>query len=83
MPTTHSQAMHFHARAGEKVRNAALQRTLQKAKPLFVAKRVKGMASLAEDGLDFELLRSTAKNIRNRTLSDLSLIHISEPTRPY
>ena len=73
MPRTHSQAMHFHARAGEKVRNAALQRTLQKAKPLFVAKRVKGMASLAEDGLDFELLRSTAKNIRNRTLSDLDV----------
>lgn len=51
MAATRSQAMHFQARAGEKVRNAALQRTLQKAKPLFVAKRVKGMASLADDGL--------------------------------
>ena len=69
----HSQAMHFHARAGEKVRNTALQRTLQKAKPLFVAKRAKGLASLAEDGLDFELLRSTGKNIRNRILADLDV----------
>ena len=69
----HSQAMHFHARAGEKVRNAVLQRALQKAKPLFVGKRAKGMVSLAEDGLDFQLLRSTAKNIRNRTLADLDV----------
>ena len=61
----HSQAMHFHARAGEKVRNAVLQRALQKAKPLFVGKRAKGMVSLAEDGLDFQLLRSTAKIGRN------------------
>ena len=65
--------MHFHARAGEKVRNAVLQRALQKAKPLFVGKRAKGMVSLAEDGLDFQLLRSTAKNIRNRTLADLDV----------
>ncbi|MGB4063955.1 MAG: LutB/LldF family L-lactate oxidation iron-sulfur protein [Azonexus sp.] len=69
----HSQAMHFHARAGEKVGNAVLQRALQKAKPLFVGKRAKGMASLAEDGLDFEMLRSTGKNIRNRTLADLDV----------
>jgi len=69
----HSQAMHFHARAGEKVRNAVLQRALQKAKPLFVGKRAKGMASLAEDGLDFEMLRSTGKNIRNRNLADLDV----------
>ena len=69
----HSQAMHFHARAGEKVRNAVLQRALQKAKPLFVGKRAKGMVSLAEDGLDFQLLRSTAKNIQNRTLADLDV----------
>ncbi|MBT9523506.1 MAG: iron-sulfur cluster-binding protein [Dechloromonas sp.] len=68
-----SQAMHFHARAGEKVRNAVLQRALQKAKPLFVGKRAKGMASLAEDGLDFEMLRSTGKNIRNRNLADLDV----------
>ena len=68
-----SQAMHFHARAGEKVRNAVLQRALQKAKPLFVGKRAKGIASLAEDGLDFALLRSTGKNIRNRTLADLDV----------
>ena len=68
-----SQAMHFHARAGEKVRNAVLQRALQKAKPLFVGKRAKGIASLTEDGLDFALLRSTGKNIRNRTLADLDV----------
>ncbi|UCV23704.1 lactate utilization protein B [Ferribacterium limneticum] len=68
-----SQAMHFHARAGEKVRNAVLQRALQKAKPLFVGKRAKGIASLAEDGLDFEMLRSTGKNIRNRNLADLDV----------
>ena len=68
-----SQAMHFHARAGEKVRNAVLQRALQKAKPLFVGKRAKGIAALAEDGLDFALLRSTGKNIRNRTLADLDV----------
>ncbi|MBT9522981.1 MAG: iron-sulfur cluster-binding protein [Dechloromonas sp.] len=68
-----SQAMHFHARTGEKVRNAVLQRALQKAKPLFVGKRAKGIASLAEDGLDFEMLRSTGKNIRNRNLADLDV----------
>ncbi|PKO49471.1 MAG: (Fe-S)-binding protein [Betaproteobacteria bacterium HGW-Betaproteobacteria-4] len=68
-----SHAMHFHARAGEKVRNAVLQRALQKAKPLFVGKRAKGIASLAEDGLDFEMLRSTGKNIRNRNLADLDV----------
>ncbi|MBL8430288.1 MAG: lactate utilization protein [Dechloromonas sp.] len=67
----HSQAMHFHARAGEKLRNPILQGALRKAKPLFVGKRAKGVASLAEDGLDFDVLRSTAKNIRNRTLADL------------
>ena len=40
-----------------------------KAKPLFVGKRAKGVAGLADDGLDFELLRSTAESIRNRVLS--------------
>jgi L-lactate dehydrogenase complex protein LldF len=69
----HSQAMYFQARAGDKVRNAVLQRALQKAKPLFVGKRAKGVASLAEDGLDFEPLRSVAKNIRDRTLADLDV----------
>jgi L-lactate dehydrogenase complex protein LldF len=68
-----SQAMHFQARAGEKVRNIGLQKALQKAKPLFVAKRAKGMASLAEDGLDFALLRCTGKNARNRSLADLDV----------
>lgn len=69
----HSQAMHFQARAGEKLRNPVLQRALQKARPLFVGKRAKGMAGLAEDRLDFESLRSTAKNIRNRILDDLDV----------
>ncbi len=50
-----------------------LQRALQKAKPLFVGKRAKGIASLAEDGLDFASLRSTGKNIRNRNLADLDV----------
>lgn len=69
----HSQAMHFQARAGEKVRNPVLQRALQKARPLFVGKRAKGLASLVDDGLEFQNLRSTAENIRNRVLSDLDV----------
>jgi len=69
----HSQAMHFQARAGEKVRNPVLQRALQKAKPLFVGKRAKGIAALADDGLDFETLRSACEDIRNRVLSDLDV----------
>ena len=69
----HSQAMHFQARAGEKVRDPVLQRALQSARPLFVGKRAQAIASLPEDGLDFELLRSTAENIRNRTLADLDV----------
>ena len=73
----HSQAMHFQARAGEKVRNPVLQRALQKAKPLFVGKRAKGIAGLADDDLDFEALRTACEGIRNRTLADLDvwLIH--------
>jgi L-lactate dehydrogenase complex protein LldF len=69
----HSQAMHFQARAGDKVRNPVLQRALQKAKPLFVGKRAKGIAALADDGLDFELLRSACESIRNRVLADLDV----------
>jgi L-lactate dehydrogenase complex protein LldF len=67
MAATRSQAMHFHARAGEKVRNAALQRTLQKAKPLFVAKRVKGMASLADDGLILRCCGQPQKHPKSNT----------------
>jgi L-lactate dehydrogenase complex protein LldF len=67
-----SQAMHFQARAGEKVRNPVLQRALQKA-AAFVGKRAKGVAALADDGLDFELLRTTCEGIRNRTLADLDV----------
>jgi len=69
----HSQAMHFHARTGEKVRNAGLQKTLLKAKPLFVGKRAKGMAGLAADGMEFEQLRSACVDIRNRVLDDLDV----------
>src|SRR5512145_276387 len=69
----HSQAMHFQARAGEKVRNPVLQRALQKAKPLFVGKRAKGIAALAEDGLAFEPLRAACEEIRNRVLADLDV----------
>lgn len=69
----HSQAMHFQARAGVQVRNKALQKTLLKAKPLFVGKRAKGMLALREDGLDFEQLRSACVDIRNRVLSDLDI----------
>ena len=69
----HSQAMHFQARAGEKVRNPVLQRALQKAKPLFSGKRAKSIASLPEDGLDFENLRSACAAIRNRVLDDLDV----------
>lgn len=69
----HSQAMFFQARAGLSVKNKLLQGALQKAKPLFVGKRAKGVAGLADDGLDFEMLRSTCENIRNRVLTDLDV----------
>lgn len=69
----HSQAMFFQARAGKSVGNKALQRALQKAKPLFVGKRAKGVAALADDGLEFERLRETCEAIRNRTLNDLDV----------
>ena len=71
--TAAGQAMHFQTRAGQQLRDAVLQRALRKARPLFVGKRARGMAGLAADGLDFESLRSTAKNIRNRTLADLDV----------
>ncbi|MDP3537692.1 MAG: lactate utilization protein B [Azonexus sp.] len=69
----HSQAMHFQARAGKEVRNAVLQRALQKAKPLFVGKRAKGIAALSEDKLEFEALRTACEDIRNRVLTDLDV----------
>ncbi|HSG22156.1 MAG TPA: LUD domain-containing protein, partial [Azonexus sp.] len=69
----YSQAMFFQARADASLKNPLLQGALRKAKPLFVGKRTKGMATLAEDGLDFEVLRSTAENIRNRVLADLDV----------
>ena len=69
----HSQAMHFQARAGVQVRNPGLQKTLQKARPLFVGKRAKGVAGLAADGLDFEELRSACAGIRQRVVDDLDV----------
>lgn len=69
----HSQAMFFQARAGQKLRDPALQQALHKARPLFVGKRLKGMASLTEDGLEFETLRQACADIRNRVLADLDV----------
>ena len=69
----HSQAMFFQARAAEKVSNPVLQRALQKAKPLFVGKRAKGIGALVDDQLEFEQLRSACVDIRNRVLSDLDV----------
>ena len=69
----HSQAMHFHARAGEKLRNPVLQGALRKARPLFVGKRVKGMQSLADDGLNFAEMRDAAAEIRQRVLDNLDV----------
>ncbi|MGE5490960.1 MAG: LutB/LldF family L-lactate oxidation iron-sulfur protein [Actinomycetota bacterium] len=68
-----SQAMFFRARAAEKVRNPVLQKALEKAKPLFVGKRAKGMESLREDGIEFETLRAACKDIRNRVVDDLDV----------
>ena len=70
---THSQAMFFLARAGRQVRNKGLQKALAKARPLFVGKRAKGIAGLADDDLDFEALRTACEGIRNRTLADLDV----------
>jgi len=68
-----AQPLTFHARAGEKVRDRRLQAALQKARPLFVGKRAKGVAALADDQLDFERLRSAGEEIRNRVLADLDV----------
>jgi L-lactate dehydrogenase complex protein LldF len=65
--------LNFHRRVARQLADPILQGALKKAKPLFTAKRARGMASLAEDGLDFESLRSTAKNIKNRVLADLDV----------
>ncbi len=73
MAKLHSQAMFFQARAVDKVGNPVLQRALQKAKPLFVGKRAKGIAALADDQLEFEQLRSACVDIRNRVLEDLDV----------
>ena len=73
MGKLHSQAMFFQTRAAEKVANPVLQRALQKAKPLFVGKRAKGIGALADDQLEFEQLRSACVDIRNRVLNDLDV----------
>ena len=73
MAKLHSQAMFFQARAVDKVANPVLQRALQKAKPLFVGKRAKGIAALVDDQLEFEQLRTTCVDIRNRVLENLDV----------
>jgi len=65
--------MFFQSRAADKLANRVLQQALHKAKPLFVGKRARGIAGLADDGLDVQQLRSTAENIRNRVLADLDV----------
>ena len=69
----HSQAMFFQARAGAQVRNAGLQKTLKRVRPLFVAKRAKGVAGLVEDGIDVEALRGACEAIRRRVVDDLDV----------
>ena len=70
---SHSQAMHFHARAGAQAQDAGLRKTLQKARPLFVGKRAKGIAGLADDGLEFGKLRAACEAIRRRVVDDLDV----------
>ncbi|MGV0950838.1 MAG: lactate utilization protein B, partial [Azonexus sp.] len=69
----HSQAMFFRARATAQVGNKGLQKALEKAKPLFVGKRAKGIAGLADDGLDFTELRAACTAIRRRVVDDLDV----------
>jgi len=69
----HSQAMFFQARATAQVRNAGLQKTLKKVRPLFVAKRAKGVVGLVEDGFDIEELRGACAAIRRRVVDDLDV----------
>ena len=68
-----SQAMFFRARAAAGAADAGLRRTLQKARPLFVGKRAKGIAGLADDGLDFARLRAACEEIRRRVVDDLDV----------
>ena len=69
----HSQAMFFRARATAQVGNKGLQKALEKAKPLFVGKRARGIAGLADDGLDFTELRAACTAIRRRVVDDLDV----------
>ncbi|WP_153145673.1 lactate utilization protein B [Dechloromonas sp. H13] len=68
-----SQAMFFQARAARQARDSGLQKTLEKARPLFVGKRAKGLAGLADDGLDFAGLRAACEAIRRRVVDDLDV----------
>ncbi|MFA7270640.1 MAG: LutB/LldF family L-lactate oxidation iron-sulfur protein [Sterolibacterium sp.] len=61
--------MHFKARAGEKLADAALQENLSKAKDRFVGMRARGMLELD----DVEATREAAKALRDRVLDDLDL----------
>ena len=68
-----SQAMFFRSRAAAGAADAGLRRTLQKARPLFVGKRAKGIAGLADDGLEFGKLRAACEEIRRRVVDDLDV----------
>jgi L-lactate dehydrogenase complex protein LldF len=69
----HSQAMFFRDRATARVADRGLQQALAKAKPLFVGKRARGIAALADDGLDFAALRAACEDIRRRVVDDLDV----------
>jgi len=68
-----SQAMFFQERAAYRATDKGLQKKLSGAKSLFVDKRKLGVAALAEDGVDFENLRSAGEAIRNKVLGDLDV----------
>ncbi|NJD26369.1 MAG: lactate utilization protein [Betaproteobacteria bacterium] len=65
--------MFFRARAARQAGDVGLRRTLQKARPLFVGKRAKGIAGLAADGLGFGALRTACADIRRRVVDDLDV----------
>ncbi|MCX7176665.1 MAG: LutB/LldF family L-lactate oxidation iron-sulfur protein [Proteobacteria bacterium] len=64
-----NRAMHFKARAGQKLADVLLQENLGKAKSRFVGMRAKAIVEVD----DFEATREAAKLLRNRSLDDLDL----------
>lgn len=68
-----SRAMFFQSRAADRLRDPVLQGALRKARPLFVGKRARGMASLAADGLAFETVQAACREIRERVVADLDV----------